>query len=104
MTTAPNAPDALTLLGALPLRVRILRLALERDEVTAADVMDATGATRNGIAPHLTELTDAGFLHARRATHPRGTGGIIYWSANREHIAAALWAFTGDLLGYHPAE
>ncbi|MGW9159661.1 ArsR/SmtB family transcription factor [Microbacterium sp. NPDC055665] len=88
------------LLGASPARVELLRLVLDHHELTALEIMDVLGMTRNGVGKHLDELTAAGFLIARRATHPRGVGGVIYWRANRERIAAELWAFTGALLGY----
>lgn len=97
---AASEADALLLLGASPVRVDVLRLILQRGELTAAELMETLGLTRNGVGSHLDALTTAGFLIERRTTHPRGSGGIIYWSADRDRIAAALWKFTGELLGF----
>lgn len=91
------------LLGASSVRVSVLRFVLGRDECTALQLIDALGLTRNGVGKHLDELTAAGFLIERRAPHPRGVGGVIYWSADRDRIAAELWRLTGDLLGYVPS-
>ncbi|MFJ2535773.1 ArsR/SmtB family transcription factor [Microbacterium maritypicum] len=78
------------LLGASPARVELLRLLLDRHELTALEIMDVLGMTRNGVGKHLDELTAAGFLIARRAIHPRGVGGVIYWRADRERHQSSL--------------
>jgi len=93
-------PVGVGLLDASQVRVDLLRLMLSHDELTALEVMDALGLTRNGVGKHLNALTEAGFLIERRATHPRGIGGVIYWRADRERIAHTLWALSGALLGY----
>jgi predicted ArsR family transcriptional regulator len=102
---APSEQGAVgvMLLAASPLRVALLQYVLAREECTALELMQTLNLTRNGVGKHLDELTAAGFLLERRATHPRGVGGVIYWSADRERIAAELWRLTGDLLGYPPS-
>lgn len=92
--------EGVDLLDASKVRVDLLRLMLAHDELTALEVMDALTLTRNGVGKHLNALTEAGFLVERRATHPRGIGGVIYWRADRDRIARTLWALTGSLLGY----
>ena len=92
--------DGVDLLDASSVRVELLRLLLAHDELTALEVMDALALTRNGVGKHLNALTEAGFLIERRATHPRGAGGVIYWRADRDRIARTLWGLTGALLGY----
>ncbi len=89
---------ALALLGASAVRVAILRVVLEHNEVTALDLAGALGLTRNGVGRHLKELTEAGFLIERRATHPRGSGDVLYWRAERDAVARALWELTGSIL------
>lgn len=89
-----------SLLGASPVRVAVLHAVLAHGEVTALELMGALQLTRNGVGRHLTELTAAGFLIERRATHPRGSGDVIYWRADRDRVAAELWRLTGQLLGY----
>ena len=98
--TSHEIPLGVALLDASQVRVDLLRLMLSHDELTALEVMDALGLTRNGVGRHLNALTEAGFLIERRATHPRGIGGVIYWRADRERIAHTLWALSGALLGY----
>ena len=93
-----NAPAIL--LGASPVRIAVLKLVLQHHEVTALDLMHALGLTRNGVGKHLDELTAAGYLIERNATHPRGTGGVKYWRADRDLIARELWEMQGELLGY----
>ncbi|MFJ8896592.1 helix-turn-helix domain-containing protein [Leifsonia sp. NPDC102414] len=93
--------DVYALLGVQPIRAEILRVTLARHQVTAAELMEELDLTRNGVGKHLTELTNAGLLVERRATHPRGTGGIIYWSADRAAITNALLTLVGRILS-HP--
>lgn len=59
---------------------------MDGQDVTAKDVMQALDLTRSAVGYHLAALTEAGLIHERRATHPRGRGPIIYWSADREAI------------------
>ncbi|MBD8104748.1 ArsR/SmtB family transcription factor [Plantibacter sp. CFBP 8775] len=87
MTEADS--DILDLFAIRTARIRILQLALTRDEVTAAELMDELELTRNGVGRNLGALTRAGLLIERRATHPRGTGNIIYWRADPDAITAA---------------
>ncbi|PQZ55340.1 hypothetical protein CQ040_09910 [Microbacterium sp. MYb54] len=75
--------EGIALLDASRVRVDLLRLMLAHDELTAIELMDALELTRIGVGKHLNELTEAGLLIERRATHPRGTGGVIYWRADR---------------------
>lgn len=98
-----DTPGIVFLLGASAVRVAVLRAVLAQEEVTALELMDVLGLTRNGVGKHLDELTAAGFLIERRATHPRGKGGVIYWRADRDRIAAELWRLTGDLFGFSAA-
>ena len=93
-----SAPEIL--LGASPVRIAILRLVLAHGEVTALDLVHALNITRTGVGKNLDALTRAGFLLERRATHPRGTGGVIYWRADRERIQTALWELQATLFGY----
>lgn len=93
-----DAQDVVDLLGASATRFDILRFVIRQEKVTALEVMGALELTRNGVGRHLEALTAAGFLSARRATHPRGSGDVIYWSGNRDRIASVLWSLTGDLL------
>lgn len=93
-----SAPEVL--LGASPVRIAILRLVLAHGEVTALDLVHALNITRTGVGKNLDALTRAGFLIERRATHPRGSGGVIYWRADRERIQTALWELQATLFGY----
>jgi DNA-binding transcriptional ArsR family regulator len=78
--------EACATIAATPARLRTLRVVMDGGDVTAKDVMDALGLTRSAVGYHLAALTEAGMIHERRATHPRGRGPIIYWSADREAI------------------
>jgi DNA-binding transcriptional ArsR family regulator len=75
-------------IAATPARLRTLRVVMDHAEVTAKDVMQALDLTRSAVGYHLAALTDAGVIHERRATHPRGSGPVIYWSADPEAVAA----------------
>lgn len=81
--------EACAVLALTPARIETLRYVLDHEQVTAKDVMAATGLSRNATGNNLAALTQAGLLHERRATHPRGSGPIIYWSADRDVIHAA---------------
>lgn len=83
---AARLDEVCVALAATPARLRTLRLVMGGGDVTAKDVMQALGLTRSAVGYHLTALTEAGLIHERRATHPRGRGPIIYWSADREAI------------------
>jgi len=83
---ADRLEEACATIAATPARLRTLRVVMDGGDVTAKDVMDALGLTRSAVGYHLAALTEAGMIHERRATHPRGRGPIIYWSANREAI------------------
>lgn len=104
MDTEPDVSnvdqDLVGLFGASPYRVAVLRVVAAHTEVTALEVMDALGLTRNGVGRHLAALTASGFLIERRATHPRGSGDVIYWRVDRVRLARTLWALSGALLGY----
>ncbi|MGW9159660.1 helix-turn-helix domain-containing protein [Microbacterium sp. NPDC055665] len=93
-----DAQDVIDLLGASANRLEVLRFVLRQDQATALEVMAALGLTRNGVGKHLEALTAAGFLSARRATHPRGSGDVIYWSGRRDRIARVLWSLAGEFI------
>ncbi len=97
---AAAGDPSVVLLGASEARIRVLELVIAHGEVTAAELMDALDLTRNGVGHHLAALTESGFLIERRATHPRGRGGIIYWRADRDQIHQAMWSLSGRVLGY----
>lgn len=104
MSSTPHPPVDLeqqiaALFGASPVRIAIVRVLLEHDEVTVTDLMDALSVTRNGVNWHLRQLDEAGLLIERRATHPRGAGAITYWRLNRDAAARSLWPFMGQLMG-----
>ncbi|MGO2933145.1 ArsR/SmtB family transcription factor [Microbacterium sp.] len=101
--TPPLPPDAEgdrlgRALGVTRARIEVLRLALARHEVTAAELMDELGLSRSGLGRHLAILTDEGLLSERRATHPRGSGPVIYWIANADAVRAAIDAFSRRIL------
>ena len=83
---AARLDEACATLAATPARLRTLRVVMDGGEVTAKDVMHALGLTRSAVGYHLAALTEVGVIHERRATHPRGSGPLIYWSADREAI------------------
>jgi DNA-binding transcriptional ArsR family regulator len=83
---ADRLEEACATIAATPARLGTLRVVMDGGDVTAKDVMDALGLTRSAVGYHLAALTEAGMIHERRATHPRGRGPIIYWSADREAI------------------
>ncbi|WP_431030927.1 ArsR/SmtB family transcription factor [Plantibacter sp. RU18] len=93
--------EARLVLGVRPARLALLRIVIANGEVTAQELMDALGMTRNGVGLHLKVLTDAGLLTERHATHPRGTGGIHYWSANVEIIRDTLDTLSASVLNAH---
>lgn len=88
------------LLGASSVRLAILQLTIRFGEVRAVELEDALGLTRNGIGAHLKDLTAAGYLIERNATHPRGAGNVKYWRADRERIDRALHDMRGRIFGY----
>lgn len=73
-------------IAATPARLRVLRVVMEHSEVTAKDVMAELNVSRTAVGYHLAALTAAGLIHERRATHPRGSGPVIYWAADRAVI------------------
>lgn len=82
-----------------PLRVELIRYLLVRDEVSVGELMREFCVTRNGIVSHLRALTVQGLAHERRATHPRGSGPITYWSIDRFNVDELLATLTAHLLG-----
>jgi len=87
-TDAPSLEDACAVVSGTPARVRTLRVVMDGNEVTAIDVMAATGLSRNAAGHHLNALLEAGVIRQRRATHERGSGPVIYWSADVDAIHA----------------
>ena len=85
---APSLEDACAVVSGTPARVRTLRVVMDGTDVTAIDVMAATGLSRNAVGHHLTALLKAGVVTQRRATHARGSGPVIYWSADMDAIHA----------------
>jgi len=101
MSPLPHDPEGERLgraLGVTRARVEVLRMVLARGEVTAAELMDELGLSRSGVGHHLGILTKEGLLSERHATHPRGSGPIIYWTANTEAVKQALDAFTRRIM------
>jgi len=82
-SSAARAYDAF---GMAPLRMEILRFALSRREISTADVMHEFGLTRNGALQHLKQLAGELLITSRRCTHPRGSGPVTYWSADRDEF------------------
>lgn len=80
--------EACVAIGATPTRLRTLRYVMAHRDATANDIVEALGLSRSNVHHHLTALRDAGILHERRATHPRGSGPIIYWTVDQEHVHA----------------
>ncbi|KJL49560.1 MarR family protein [Microbacterium hydrocarbonoxydans] len=95
----PEAERITRALGVTRARVEVLRLVLERGELTAADLMAELGISRSGLQRHLTTLTADGLLSERHTTHPRGSGPVIYWAADRAEIERALRSFSEHILG-----
>jgi len=86
-TDAPSLEDACAVVSGTPARVRTLRVVMDSADVTAIDVMAATGLSRNAAGHHLNALLKAGVIRQRRVTQERG-GPVIYWSANVDAIHA----------------
>jgi predicted ArsR family transcriptional regulator len=86
-------------LGVTRARVEVLRIALERGEVTATELMAEIDISRSGLQRHLTTLTEEGLLSERHATHPRGRGPVIYWATNRAETERVLDSFARHILG-----
>ncbi|WP_316295681.1 ArsR/SmtB family transcription factor [Clavibacter michiganensis] len=78
--------QACAAIAATPARLRTLRVVMDGTEVTAKSVGEALGISRNAAAYHLAGLAQAGLVGERHATHPRGSGPIVYWSARAEAI------------------
>lgn len=78
--------------GITRARIEVLRCAQGR-EVSAAELMAELGLSRSGLERHLAILTAEGLLIERHATHPRGSGPIIYWTTDDEAVQRALDAF-----------
>jgi predicted ArsR family transcriptional regulator len=93
-----SAARAYGALAMLPLRVEILRLTLSRAEVSTAEVMSELGLTRNGALHHLRQLCTSGILSEQRCTHPRGSGPITYWTADRDELIALIESLLAHLL------
>lgn len=85
---AASLEAACAAIAATPARLQTLRLVMDATEVTAKDVMDALVVSRTAAGYHLTALVEAGLIHERRATHPRGRGLVIYWAADLPAIHA----------------
>ena len=94
---AAHFDEVCATLAATPARLRTLRVVMDGGDVTAKDVMQALGLTRSAVGYHLSALTDAGVIRERRATHPRGSGPVIYWSADRDAIHALRDTLTAHL-------
>jgi DNA-binding transcriptional ArsR family regulator len=77
-------------LGIPDTRLAVIQLASCSDEVTAGELMRELRMTRNGVGRHLEALTRDGLLIERRATHPRGSGWITYWSLDADALRSAL--------------
>lgn len=88
-----SAARAFDSLAILPMRIEVLRLAMSQTEISTADVMQEFGVVRNCARQHLLELADECLLVARRTTHPRGSGPITYWRADRDQIEGLLDQF-----------
>lgn len=76
------------MVSGTPARIRVLRVVMDSNEVTANEVMASTGLSRNAAGHHLTALLEAGAIRKRRTTHSRGAGSVIYWSADVDVIHA----------------
>ncbi len=92
------AARAYSVFAMVPLRAEILRFALSRPEVSTAEVMAELELTRNGALQHLKRLKEGGLLNARRSTHPRGSGPITYWKADRAEITTLFESFLRHVL------
>lgn len=86
--SAVSLDEACAAIASTPARLRTLRVVMDHDEVTAKDVMEELGLSRSAAGYHLAALVDARLVHERRATHPRGSGPVIYWKADRKAIHA----------------
>lgn len=96
---APELEQLARALGITRSRVEVLRLVLERGEITAVELVAELGLSRSGLQRHLTALAAEGLLDERRATHSRGSGPVIYWTADRERIRQALGSLCAHILG-----
>ncbi|WP_161580309.1 MULTISPECIES: ArsR/SmtB family transcription factor [Subtercola] len=95
-----HGPDsAYSGLGVSFSRLEILRIVLARTEVSSSTVMAEMGMTRNGVTRHLEALRNAGLISERRTTHPRGSGPITYWRADRGDVWDAVDELGQYLLG-----
>ena len=86
-------------LGIAALRIEILRFVVSRPQVCTADVMREFHITRNGARHHLHALSDEELIVARHTTHPRGSGPITYWSADRAEIHEFFDALIDHVFG-----
>ena len=86
-------------LGIASLRVEILRFIVSRSQVCTADVMREFGITRNGARLHLHGLSEQDLIVPRHATHPRGSGPITYWEADRDEVEDLFEAFAAHVFG-----
>lgn len=48
---------------------------------------------------HLRILSEVGLITKRKSTHPRGSGPITYWRADRNEVEVVLERFVHHLLG-----
>lgn len=85
---ALSLDQACEAIAATPARLRTLRVVMDHSEVTAKGVMAELNLSRSAAGYHLSALMAAGLIHERRATHPRGSGPVIYWAADRQAINA----------------
>ena len=74
-------------------RLHILQMIVERGEMRAPEVIDATGLSQPSVSRYLIQLTAAGYLQERRVN------GAKAYSLNRDRIEKTLKAVSAFLLG-----
>lgn len=79
-------PGAIAAFGGSPLRVAALNTLLREGEASTEQVAASLGTTQNAVRRQLLALESAGLVGMRRATHPRGLGGITYWRTDRDRV------------------
>ncbi len=74
-------------------RLHILQMIMERGEMRAPEIIDATGLSQPSVSRYLVQLTATGYLQERRIN------GAKVYSLNRDRIEKTLKAVSAFLLG-----
>lgn len=83
---APERPDALEAIGVSHVRVAALRELVRDGPASTAEIARRLEMPQDATRRQLGYLQAGGLVTSRRATHPRGLGGITYWEADTEAV------------------